>query len=459
MSQAVIIGAGLTGLSAAYHLEQRGFYNYILFEKEDTPGGLCRSVVQDGFTFDYTGHLLHTSDSYFRQLIHDIIGLETLNTITRRSFIYSHHRYTRYPFQVNLFGLPEHVITECIEEFVRKPKKKISSSTSFYEWAIINFGKGIARHFFFPYQKKIFSYDIKKLSTSWTGRFVPSTTLSQMIKGAIADSYDESIGYNAQFLYPKVGGIYNWVEKLASKIKKPIFYNHAIKKIDLKSKTIYFENDRAQNYDILINTIPLDRFIECLNEPSHSSLKKAQSKLLCNSVINFNLGINHPSISDKHWIYFPEKMFPFYRLGFPHNFAQSMAPIGCSSLYGEFSYLKKPSGNTKYLIKKSIDQTKKVLGITNTDIITEKVIHIEHAYVIYDFWRDRNLPQLHKRLNEFDIYSIGRYGEWKYSSMQEAVLDGKKIAEQITIVPAKHVDISNEPLTTNSIIKQKEIVS
>ncbi len=459
MSQVVIIGAGLTGLSAAYHLEQRGFYDYILYEKEIAAGGLCRSITQDGFTFDYTGHLLHASDPYFKQLIHDIVGLETLNTIYRRSFISSHHCYTRYPFQINLFGLPEEIIAECIQEFVTRPKKKMNASTSFHDWAAITFGKGIAKHFFYPYQKKIFAYDLKKLSTSWTGRFVPSTSLSQMIKGAVSDTFDESIGYNAQFFYPKEGGIYNWIDKLAAQIVKPICYNHTIKSINIGDKTISFENGHIQRYDVLINTIPLDNLLDIVIEPAHVSLKKARTKLLCNSVINFNLGINHPSISNKHWIYFPEKTFPFYRLGFPHNFAQSMAPIGCSSLYGEFSFLKKPASTISGLTKKSIAETKKLLNISQVDIRTEKILHIDHAYVIYDFWRDKNLAKLHKRLNEFSIYSIGRYGEWKYSSMQEAVLDGKKIAEQLTIVPAKQAFSPTEPVASNATIKQRELAS
>ena len=110
MADIVIIGAGLTGLSTAYHLEQAGFFDYKIFEKEATPGGLCRSVEQDGFTFDYTGHLLHTSDNYFRTLLENIVGLDTMNTIKRRSFIYSQGCYTRYPYQINLYGLPPETI-------------------------------------------------------------------------------------------------------------------------------------------------------------------------------------------------------------------------------------------------------------------------------------------------------------------------------------------------------------
>lgn len=124
MADIVIIGAGLTGISAAYHLEKKGFSSYRLFEKEQEIGGLCRSVTQDGFTFDFTGHLLHASDPYFSELIAQVVGVENLNSIDRASFIYSHHTFTRYPFQANLYGLPEQVIVDCIAGFVNRTQRR-----------------------------------------------------------------------------------------------------------------------------------------------------------------------------------------------------------------------------------------------------------------------------------------------------------------------------------------------
>ena len=55
----LILGGGITGLSVAYHLEQKGHTDYLVLEKENEPGGLCRSIYKNGFTFDYAGHLLH----------------------------------------------------------------------------------------------------------------------------------------------------------------------------------------------------------------------------------------------------------------------------------------------------------------------------------------------------------------------------------------------------------------
>jgi len=430
MARIVIIGAGLTGLSAAYHLEQQGFFDYQLFEKDETVGGLCRSVHQDKFTFDYTGHLLHASDPYFRSLIEKVVGMEHLHSINRQSFIYSHETYSRYPFQINLYGLPPSIIAECITGFVSRPISRKAPAT-FHQWVLKNFGKGIAKNFFFPFQNKIFAYDIRKVTTSWMGRFVPSTSLEQMIQGSIADK-PVTTGYNAHFVYPKIGGIQFWIEKLAQQLKNPIQKGFAVESVNLKSKTIHFTNGHTTQFDSLISTMPLDHLLTGLEDNHKGSvLRRAAPKLLCNSVVNFNLGINRKNLSDKHWIYFPEKKYPFYRIGFPHNFAPTAVPEGCSSLYGEFSYLKKPKAPMKKILDQAIGATQELLSFSKEEIITQKIIQIPHAYVIYDEWREKNLPRILQTLEDNNIYSVGRYGGWKYSSMQEAVLDGKAVAEKI----------------------------
>src|SRR4051812_18982331 len=66
MKRIVIIGGGLAGLSAAYHLRE---YEPSVFEKETAVGGLCRSFTQDGFTFDCTGHLVHLRNQYTKDLV------------------------------------------------------------------------------------------------------------------------------------------------------------------------------------------------------------------------------------------------------------------------------------------------------------------------------------------------------------------------------------------------------
>jgi len=429
MARIVIIGAGLTGISAAYHLEKKQFFEYELFEKEATYGGLCRSVTQDGFTFDYTGHLLHASDDYFYRLIKDLVGLEQLNVITRQSFIYSQNRYTQYPFQINLHGLPPETIVECITGYINR--SSIEHPATFRDWVLTTFGKGFAKHFFFPYQQKIFAHKVNHLTAQWTQRFVPATSLEQILYGAIsAPSNEQAIGYNARFLYPKRGGIISWISQLAKQLLGTIRTSCAIQSVNMNSKTVTFSDGQIEPYDVLISTMPLDRLLALLREKASTHFTPARSHLQCNQVVNLNVGVNQSDLSEKHWVYFPEKQYPFYRVGFWHNFSAHMTPPGCSSLYGEFAFKNRSKRWVNGMVKQSMSTIKKLYGISPSDVATEKIISIPHAYVTYDQWRENHLASLLQRLQEHDIYSVGRYGAWKYSSMQEAVLDGKTVADQ-----------------------------
>ena len=59
----VILGAGLSGLTTAYFLQQHKQYDDItLLEMEDRPGGLCRSIRKDDYLYDIGPHILFSKD-------------------------------------------------------------------------------------------------------------------------------------------------------------------------------------------------------------------------------------------------------------------------------------------------------------------------------------------------------------------------------------------------------------
>jgi protoporphyrinogen oxidase len=437
MAKIIIIGAGLSGLSTAYHLEKKGFSDYLIVEKEAYPGGLCHSIKQDGFTFDFTGHLLHSNNPYFSSLLTQLLGNDNINTIIRRSFIYSHKTYTPYPYQVNLHGLPLKTILDCIEGFL---KRKVSKKKPklFTEWVLKNFGQGFAHSFFFPYQRKLLQYDVRKLSASWTGRFVPQTSLRQMLAGALNNNA-ENIGYNTTFLYPKRNGIQYMIDQFVKKLNMQIITNCSVVAIDLKKRIITFKNGESISFDFIINTMPLDELLSCINGCSSMNLGQVANKLLCTSVMCLNLGIKRASFSDKQWIYYPEKQYPFYRLGFYNTFSSALVPYGCSSMYVECSYRNKSERSIKNLVVAARAEVKKLFNLYDDEIVVENILPIPHAYVIYDFWRERHLSKIIALLEQKGIYSIGRYGAWKYASMQEAVLDGRNVVDKVIIQPARNI--------------------
>ena len=431
MPQIIIIGAGLTGLSAAYHLEKKGFTDYIIIEKELKAGGLCRSVFQDGFIFDYTGHLLHSNNAYFDSFIREI-GHIHFNKIDRHSAIYSQSIYTDYPYQQNLYGLPTPTIIECIEGYLSR-ETSIEDPKSFAEWVLKFFGVGFGKNFFFPYQQKLLKFDPKKLMASWTGRFVPNTSLRDILYGAL-EKRKSDVGYNASFLYPRSGGIQVLADALAAKVKSKIMMGVSVVSVDVSKKIVFLSDGNSFSYDTIITTMPLDSLLKSIEDSSTTSFVHAVAKLKCTSVVCLNLGLSR-GMGNKHWIYYPEKKYPWYRVGFYNNFSSSLVPPGCSSLYCETAYRRVK--NKQVIIDNSRKRLKRLLRIGDGDIVTENVLFLSHAYVVYDAWREKNLTKILERLQVESIYSIGRYGAWKYSSMQESILDGKEIAEKVTIQPAK----------------------
>lgn len=127
-----------------------------------------------------------------------------------------------------------------------------------------------------------------------------------------------------------------------------------------------------------------------------------------------------------------------------------MVPPGHSSLYGEFAYFNKSETWVATTLRQSLHLVKGLFNIADEDIVLEKIITIAHAYVIFDHWRDTYLPSLLDRLAQENIYSVGRYGAWKYSSMQEAVLDGKQIAQELIEQPAFILP----PIKPTTVIKE-----
>ena len=99
LRKVVILGGGLTGISAAIHLRRP----WVLFEREANLGGLAVTEERDGFHFDLTGHWLHLRDPAIKQLVAEVLPVE-MDSVQRRARIFSHGATTLYPFKPTSMG-------------------------------------------------------------------------------------------------------------------------------------------------------------------------------------------------------------------------------------------------------------------------------------------------------------------------------------------------------------------
>ncbi len=424
MKKIIIIGGGLTGLSAAYFLEKENI-SYTLIEKENTTGGLCKTLSVNGYKFDYTGHLLHLRSENIKNILFDELNLKKLLSRHKRmSKILISNRFVDYPFQANINQLPEKIKNECIEGF----KRRISNIdvVSFKDWVKKYFGDGMGKYFFYPYNEKLWRMKCDKLSYEWTGRYVPQVSLNDI------ENPPDQIGYNSYFYYPRNSGIDILPQTIENKLNSiNMIKGEKVLSINYQNKTIKTEKETFK-YDILINTSPLNKFLDMCS---------IENDLKVLSVFNLNIGFNKTTDDSIHWIYFPEEKFSFYRSGFYSHFNSNMAPAGKDSIYVEISYkgdsiklkngiLERDEIENNLFIRSILNQLKDA-GIANGEIDLVHVNKIKPAYVIYDFYRKNNLDKFLKQLEENEIYSIGRYGSWIYNSMEDNILQAWETVEKI----------------------------
>jgi len=432
----IIVGAGLAGLSAAYHLEQGGI-DYGLYERDRKIGGLCKSDKVKGFTFDHTLHVLFVKNQYVKTLIKEIIG-EKFPLHKRRALVHFNGANIPYPFQVFFPMLPfPHVIEDCITGLQRLTERSYGNveTKNLKEWIYHTFGDGIAEHFMIPYNRKLWTIPLGEVVCDWTAKYVPRPNVKEILRFVNKKNprqMKREYGYNVKFQYPLRGGIEVLPESFASKLNnKRLHLGHEMRTILLREKKILFSNGDTVKWDVLVSTIPLPQLVFCIKDVP-STIREVANNLRYISIYNLNLGIDERETTKAHWIYFPEHTFIFHRVGFPSNLSPHMAPSGASSLSIEISYSKyKPLPKEKLdsiivedLVKARLINSKKA-------VLVKKAFNLPYAYVIYDQSYNSNRQKILSFLERKGIFSVGRYGSWEYSTMEDAILAGKNVTEQI----------------------------
>lgn len=433
MKKVVVIGGGLAGASAAYHLLD---HDPVILERESTIGGLCRSFTQDGFTFDCTGHLIHLRNDYVKELVARLLP-NAFNSHERFAAIYSKETTTPYPFQANTYGLPPEVVRECLVGFVETLQTpEAATPTNFHEWVLRTFGSGIANHFMLPYNEKFWKQDLRTITADWVSWSIPKPKLEDVINGALGIT-NKGMGYNPRFIYPRNGGIDCLPQAFAKPVKQ-IYLNEAVELINARKKYVRMASGREERYDSLITTMPLPETYRILTD-TPESMRYSASMLRAIGVFNINIGIDRPNLSNQHWIYFPEGEFVFSRIGFPMNFSDAVAPPGTSSMYIEITYQpgRKPDPEEAY--SRSIQGLEKCGIMRPGDrVLTRLDLDIPSAYVVFDRHRQTHLQSLVDYLENHDIHTAGRYGRWDYFSMEDSIRSGKEIADKVSRETVAH---------------------
>lgn len=472
-SPCVIVGAGPTGLSAAYHYGEGA----LLLEKNAEVGGWCRSVNDEGFTFDHAGHIMFSNDAYVLELYKILLG-DNLHWQNREAWVYSKGVHTRYPFQGALYGLPPTVIAECVlgaiearygkqgKQGTQPPRTlggvgiaqaailppvedccgdgtmsadaliatavQSTDPHNFEQFIYKVWGAGIAKHFAIPYNKKLWTVPLTEMETSWLGGRVPLPDLKEIIQGAL-EPVARPMGPNARFGYPLKGGFQALMNGFLPYIKGEVATSTEIVHLLPREHIVTLSDGRRIHYDHLISTMPLPELVKLIGKEAPAAVRAAAQALRHVSVRCVNLGINRENITDKHWVYYPEESI-FHRIFVQGNTSPLCNPPGGFGLTCEISYSpwKPLPVDGQALIDRCVADCIKVGMLTSEDkLLTSNLVDIPYAYVVYDHARLANVATIKTWLAQHDVVLAGRYSEWEYYNSDHAFLAGKKAAEEI----------------------------
>ena len=475
----VVIGAGPTGLSAAYHLGQ----DALLVEQADRVGGWCRSVEDNGFTFDMAGHIMFSNDPYVHEMYQMLLG-DNVHWQDREAWIYSKQVYTRYPFQGALYGLPPEVIKECIVGAIesrfgslkaKKPAEDNGSNTdytgperrgmfeplmrksngsakprsyagaerrlpaphkgpprNFEEFIYKVWGAGIARHFAIPYNQKLWAVPLSEMETSWLGGRVPLPNLEEMIDGAL-QPVGKPMGPNARFGYPLRGGFQSLMSGFLPHLKGELRLETRVTQVSPASHAVTLSDGSVLPYEQLISTMPLPALVRVIGNEAPAQVRAAAEALRHVSVRCVNIGVGRENLTEKHWIYYPEDTV-FHRIfvqgnASPHCNAPGGFGLTCEITYSEAKPL--PCDGDA-LIQRCIEDCIRVGFFKQDDPIwAANQLDMPVAYVVYDHARAANVTLIREWLSAQDIVLAGRYAEWEYYNSDHAFIAGKKAAADV----------------------------
>ena len=455
----LILGAGLSGLAASYHI---GHSRCLVLEKNDRPFGHIRSHRRDGFTWDTGPHVSFTKNEYVRSLFQSSVACKLQEFEVQVSNYYKGH-WIAHPSQTSLHQVPEPLRSECLRSFLRTrnhPGHSEQRPVNYLEWLELAFGSVFSETFPAAYTRKYWTREAAELTTQWIGDRVLYPNIEDVVEGSLR-ALDHKTHYITKVRYPSQGGFEVFAEGLRAGCN--IRYGAEVAAIDLDRKMVWLTDGQCLEYTRLINTLPLPTFINaCINVPQH--VKDSARRLSCTQLLLVNIGVPHTTIRPETWIYvYDEEKFAT-RINFTERLAPGNAPIGWTGIQVEVYFsrhrpLSLPPEQVADRVEKEIIEMG-IIDPTRFPVSIKSHRHICHspwANVIFDHdtapaleiiwsWLEKfglqrenddvapltQWDKLHN-VSESDgtIFMAGRFGQWKYFWTDDCVLRGRQIANQL----------------------------
>jgi len=444
--QVLVLGGGLTGLSAGYVLSRSG-YGVEVIEADETVGGLSKTIHRDGFRFDLGGHRFFSTDERLNCFVRDLMG-EELVAVPRSSKIFMKKKFFDYPLRPAnaFFGLG---VATSFRIFADYGLEKIrglmrhKDCISLEDWVVKNFGRTMFDIYFKVYSEKVWGIPCSRISAEWVDRRINGLSLTKALKNAFFRASGRKIPTLVdEFFYPGLG-----IGRISDRLKEEIeFFGsvrldtrvEAIRHVDGNIDEIVVNSHgrrSALKGNQVISSLPLTHVIRMLEPVPPQHILDAASRLKFRDLVVVAVMVNKKRVTDQTWIYIPESTIPFGRLHEPTNWSEKMAPEGNTLLVIEYFSFKGDrvwNDRDENLIETTVGQLEKLGFIRKEEVCDGMVVRVPKAYPLFEIGYHELCNELYAYLSRFKNLRItGRSGMFRYLNMDHAIESGIKAAEAV----------------------------
>lgn len=424
-----ILGGGISGIALAAHLDE----DVEILEKSDRTGGLCGTIIEDGFTFDAAGpHIMFSKNKPVLNLMIEVLG-DNVHQNRRENRIYFKGSLVKYPFENDLASLPKEDNFDCIYGYIVNPRAHETPVTNLAQWSYVTFGTGISEKYFIPYNEKIWNYDANKIGTEFVER-IPKPPMEDVLKSSIGIS-TEGYLHQLYYSYPTVGGFEAIVHGFEKRVRGTIRTSWPVASVERIGDAwrVVSSSGEERTYDTLVSTLPIHELLKVWKDVP-AAVHEEAAKLRYNSLMNVLIGCNTDPGHNYTALYVPDPDLLFHRLSFPKAFSEQCVPPGGSSIMAEIT-ANEGDGiwelTDEALLERVIGEVEQIGFVDRGSIVYTRVARFIYGYPVYDLEYRRNVTAMREAVAATGLHLLGRFAQFDYINSDVCIERALALANEL----------------------------
>ncbi len=450
MSEAIIIGAGPAGLTAAYELSKHGMRSTVL-EADSQVGGLSRTASYRGYRFDIGGHRFFSKVPLINDLWQEILHEDFLLR-PRLSRIYYLERFFDYPLKAAnaLAGLGPVEALLITLSYTRAKLFSSQEENNFEQWVSNRFGRRLYEIFFKTYTEKVWGIPCAEISADWAAQRIKNLSLHEALRNALFGSGRAKDGQIIttlidEFQYPRFGPGMMWerCEEMLSEQGNETIRGVKVEKIRHRKgrvECVYGRNHSGETVEFggehFISTMPLRRLIQSMDPAPPDSVLEAAASLRYRDYLTAVLIVKREEVFPDNWIYIHSPEVKMGRIQNYKNWSPYMVPDPSRTSLGLEYFLWDKDEEWKWsedrLVELGISECARIGLIEPNEVEDGTVVRMKKAYPVYDQKYHESLATVRGFLEGLtNIQTVGRNGLHRYNNQDHSMLTGVYAARNI----------------------------